>query len=369
MTTPGWPRAAGPLLVGASLLLSACSNETTTQTEPSPGGTSAADITGEDPSGTPSPTGPERSSAASSASGQATAPTLIGSTLTGSTPSVSAEPASSTTTEPDPEAEPVPVSAADLAEALSRTEAALRAPDLGPGTAARWGRRQQQLYRILSINPNWADEVVNAVAPSVREPVVLNWQARQALSTLLGSSEPSATLPAWRIAEPAPAEELLRYYHAAAEQTGVAWEILAAINLIETRMGRINGVSTAGAVGPMQFLPSTWEECCTGDPAKPADAIKGAADYLIDRGAADDLNRALFGYNNSDNYVAAVRAYAAVMALDERAYRGYHAWEVYYRSADGLVHLPVGYEQPEAIDAAAWIEANPDRLVALTPSG
>ena len=62
-----------------------------------------------------------------------------------------------------------------------------------------------------------------------------------------------------------------------------------AINLAETRMGRIVGVSSAGAVGPMQFLPATWESCCVGDPTDAHDAILGAATYL----AANDARKSL----------------------------------------------------------------------------
>ena len=207
-----------------------------------------------------------------------------------------------------------------------------------------------------------------AVEPAVSNAVARNWEARLALDTLVRSSPLSDTLPAWSIDEPRPADELVGYYQLAADGTGVPWEILAAINLIETRMGRIKGVSTAGAVGPMQFLPSTWAQCCEGDPNDDRDAILGAATYLIDRGAATDLDRALFGYNNSERYVQAVRAYADVMADDPEAYYGYHGWEVYFLSSAGLVLLPVGYEQAEPVDAAGWLASNPQATV-VAPSG
>ena len=257
----------------------------------------------------------------------------------------------------------LPASPPELASALAEAEQAIRQPDLALEARASWGRHQQRLYRVLSAHPDWAEEVLATIDPSISQAVSLNWSARQALNALLDTETPRPTLPAWRIDEPRPAEELLAYYHEAADATGVPWTVLAAINLVETRMGRINGVSTAGAIGPMQFLPTTWAECCEGDPTDAHDAIRGAADYLLDRGAATDLDRAIFGYNNSDHYVTAVQSYAGVLALDEGAYHGYHAWEVYYRSSAGLVHLPAGYLQPEPTDAAAWIQAHPDELV------
>src|ERR1041384_8142233 len=71
-------------------------------------------------------------------------------------------------------------------------------------------------------------------------------------------TKPKTDLPPWRILTPPPPEELERYYHQAEEATHVPWAYLAAVHLVETRMGRIRGTSTAGAQGPMQFLPSTW---------------------------------------------------------------------------------------------------------------
>ena len=120
------------------------------------------------------------------------------------------------------------------------------------------------------------------------------------------------------------------YDHGAAAG-GVGWEYLAAIHLVETRMGRIKGDSTAGAQGPMQFIPSTWAAYGRGgDVTSNRDAIHAAARYLKASGAPADMARALRAYNNSARYVRAVTAYARQMEADERAYLGYHAWQVYY---------------------------------------
>src|SRR3712207_536212 len=85
----------------------------------------------------------------------------------------------------------------------------------------------------------------------------LNLTASAELTRL--NPPPKPQPPAWRIVAPAPASELLGHYRAAEAAVGVPWQYLAAIHLVETRMGRIRGVSVAGAQGPMQFLPSTWE--------------------------------------------------------------------------------------------------------------
>ncbi len=255
---------------------------------------------------------------------------------------------------------PRPTSATAMADALSEAELAVRDTASTPQERAAWGQRQQQLYRILSGSEDWVDQVLAEVDPAVSTAVAGNWAARVELDFLLRQHTLSDTLPAWRIDEPLPADELLGYYREAGERHGVPWEILASINLIETRMGRINGISTAGAQGPMQFLPTTWAECCEGDPYNAQDAINGAGQYLIDRGAATDLDRAIWGYNNSDHYVGAVTGYAAVLAEDPEAYYGYHGWQVYFASTAGLALLPEGYEEPEPVDAATWLAANPD---------
>ena len=103
---------------------------------------------------------------------------------------------------------------------------------------------------------------------------------------------------------------LLPLYQAAGVQYGVRWEILAAINSIETDYGRNLSVSTAGAVGWMQFMPSTWEMYGVDangdgrkDPYNPVDAIFAAARYLKAAGAGDSLRRAIFAYNHADWYV------------------------------------------------------------------
>lgn len=269
-----------------------------------------------------------------------------------------------TTTAPPPDELEVPSDPAGLAAALSEAELALREPSIGDAEAASWGRRQQRLYRALPRDPDDAEAIVGLVDAAAVDAVRLNLTARQALSSLVRSGPLSETLPAWRIDPPLPVDELLGYYREAEAATGIEWEFLAAINLIETRMGRIDGLSTAGATGPMQFLPTTWEECCEGDPTIDRDAINGAAVYLVNRGGPDDMSRALFGYNPSDDYVEAISAYAEVLRQDELAYRGYHAWEVYFLSAAGLILMPEGYEEPESVDAVEWLAANPDALVA-----
>ncbi len=91
------------------------------------------------------------------------------------------------------------------------------------------------------------------------------------------------------------------------------WEVLAAINEIETDYGRNLNVSSAGALGWMQFMPPTWEAYGVDanrdglkDPFNPVDAIFAAARYLRAAGAETDIRKAIFAYNHADWYVDSV---------------------------------------------------------------
>jgi len=106
---------------------------------------------------------------------------------------------------------------------------------------------------------------------------------------------------------------LLPIYQAAGIQYGIRWEVLAAINEIETDYGRNLNISSAGALGWMQFMPATWKAYGTDanrdgkkDPFNPVDAIFAAARYLRAAGADQDLRRAIFAYNHADWYVESV---------------------------------------------------------------
>jgi membrane-bound lytic murein transglycosylase B len=230
---------------------------------------------------------------------------------------------------------------AGLAAQIVQAETTLRSDGADAREAAAAGMLQQVAYRRLAAEPTWREQVLTAVPAALRDAVAAQTDAAAAL---LGLARPQPRLPAWRIVEPPSAEELLGHYRAAAAEFGVGWEYLAAIHLVETRMGRIRGTSSAGARGPMQFMPGTWDQYGEGDIEDPRDAVRAAARYLRASGAPADMDRALFAYNRSNAYVRAIRTYAEQMAADPRLYRGYHAWQVFYRHVDGDRLLPVGYD-------------------------
>jgi hypothetical protein len=110
---------------------------------------------------------------------------------------------------------------------------------------------------------------------------------------------------------------LLPIYQACGTQYGIPWEVLAGINRIETAFGTNLNVSTAGAVGWMQFMPSTWKAYGVDanndgrkDPYNPVDAICAAARYLKAAGGDQDLRQGIFAYNHADWYVDEVLLYA-----------------------------------------------------------
>ncbi|MBC7279626.1 transglycosylase SLT domain-containing protein [Nocardioides sp.] len=170
---------------------------------------------------------------------------------------------------------------------------------------------------------------------------------------LMVMTDPQPKLPDWRIVTPPRPDELRRLYRKAQQKTGTPWEYLAAVHLVETRMGRIRGTSTAGAQGPMQFLPSTFAQYgAGGDINDPGDAIMAAGRMLANNGAPGDMSGALWSYNHSDRYVAAVSAYAEQMKRSPAAYDLYWHWQVLYRHQDGTMLLPEGYpdQKPVRID-------------------
>ena len=149
------------------------------------------------------------------------------------------------------------------------------------------------------------------------------------------SGSPPPASPGYSLATPGPAAIgvpnffiekfrippfLLPIYQAAGIQYGVRWEILAAINEIETDYGRNLNVSSAGALGWMQFMPPTWDAYGVDangdgqkDPFNPVDAIFAAARYLRAAGADTDLHKAIFAYNHADWYVESVLMRARVI--------------------------------------------------------
>lgn len=230
-------------------------------------------------------------------------------------------------------ARPLPTAPAAFASQLSRADAEAKAEAAawrGSGATAEppadlvaWARYHQRLIVALAERPRLAANVVPTLRPAVRGTTADLSAAVRELDRL-SRGEPSVKL---RIERPAPIADLLRYYRAAERRFGVAWRVLAAINMVESAFGRVRSPSSAGAQGPMQFLPATWREYgLGGDVRDPHDAILGAANYLSATGAPADYRGALQSYNPSLLYARAVLHISRALARDPSLVYVLYAW-------------------------------------------
>ncbi|MFC4113429.1 lytic transglycosylase domain-containing protein [Nonomuraea zeae] len=121
-----------------------------------------------------------------------------------------------------------------------------------------------------------------------------------------------------------PGSYLELYKASATRCPGLSWTVLAAIGQVESSHGRNNGPSSAGALGPMQFMPATWKHYGVdgdgdgkSDIWSPYDAVPGAANYLCANGAGkggEKLRKAIWFYNHSWDYVNKVMGIAEAYA-------------------------------------------------------
>jgi len=134
--------------------------------------------------------------------------------------------------------------------------------------------------------------------------------------------------------------ELMSIYVNAQDKYGVSWAVLAGINKIETEFGQNVQVSSAGAIGWMQFMPSTWDKYKVDgngdgicDPDNPWDAIYSAAKYLKACGFENDPSKAIYAYNHDWSYVNKALSYATTYSTDMIP-TGNGAWPV-----PGHIHI------------------------------
>jgi membrane-bound lytic murein transglycosylase B len=244
------------------------------------------------------------------------------------------------------------------ARQLAAADQALRDPDTPAPVLAAAGHTQQLAVRALADRAGWDRRVSALLPPRVGRDTVDNVTARRTFRSMFpdDASDLADEVPAWRIVRPRPADELRGHFREAERRYGVDWEYLAAINLVETAFGRIDATSVAGAQGPMQFIPTTWDIYGEGgDITDPRDAILAAGRLLQANGFAEDRAGALYRYNNSEAYVRGVTAHARVMQRTAHAYRGYHQWPVYYLTRQGAVWLPEGYDEPRPVPVSDYL--------------
>ena len=218
--------------------------------------------------------------------------------------------------------------------------ASLRDPQKPAAGRAAAARAIQLATAQLLATPAWRPAAVAAVKSSDRPSLDAILSAGDELTPL--GAEVSGT-PQWRITMPDPMASLADHYHEGERVDGIPWQYLAAINFVETAMGRIHGLSVAGAQGPMQFMPATWATYGRGDVNNPRDAVLAAARYLHARGGPADMDSALYSYNPSQHYVRAIDIFAQQVATDPDALTLYYNWQVIVPTSDGPALLPEGW--------------------------
>ena len=217
---------------------------------------------------------------------------------------------------------------------------------------------QQVGYRQLGDHPEW-DAAVFAALPVELQPIAESHAAaRRDLRALTG--EPSTEMPACGASSlPFPPPISSPRIRRPIPSSGFRGKYLAAINLVETGMGRIRGRRWRAREGPMQFMPETWAAYGEGDVNDPAQAIRGAARYLTANGAPGDMTGALWNYNHSDRYVRAVQRYADLIVEHPQAYAGFHSWGIWYWTTAGDLYLPIGWEALEKVPVDQYVAAHP----------
>jgi soluble lytic murein transglycosylase-like protein len=192
---------------------------------------------------------------------------------------------------------------------------------------------EQRIEQLLAARPRLERETLRRVPARIAGPVRTNLTATRELWRLT----PISGRRRFRTGPALPPLTLLGYYRRGEGRFGVRWNVLAAVNFVESAFNKLRNNSAAGAQGPMQFMPATWRAYgLGGDVHEPRDAILGAANYLHANGAPRDNRRALFHYNPSQLYVDAVLRYAHRIRRDPHAFYEFYARQVFVRTPSGL---------------------------------
>ncbi|HUA44342.1 MAG TPA: lytic murein transglycosylase [Solirubrobacteraceae bacterium] len=246
-------------------------------------------------------------------------------TVTTTTPQTTTSTTTSTSTSTS--TTPKPKSSQGSSKTPTTTTQHSSTPGSGKGQANGKGKGKGQTSSLLNLG-SAGSNLKQPAAPKTKSKAKSHKSKPAPPPPVTKSGVPTPSNPTYSYSIPGPAPIgvpnffidsfqippfLLPIYQAAGSEYDVPWQILAAINEIETDYGRNLSVSSAGAVGWMQFLPSTWQRYAvdatgsgTADPYNPADAIFTAARYLHAAGASTNLQDAIYSYNHAWWYVQSV---------------------------------------------------------------
>jgi membrane-bound lytic murein transglycosylase B len=186
-------------------------------------------------------------------------------------------------------------------------------------------RDRQLVIRTLARDANEAAAVVK-LAPGERDDI----DTRRDLNALSAGSPPQ--VGGVSVGPAQHAGKILSFYREAQRRFGIRWELLAAINFVESDFGRARTTAKADAQGPMQFEHATWREYgMGGNVYSDRDAILAAANLLAANRGRTNERAALMHYNLSPRYWDAVMHLAHRMATVPTAFREYYAWKLYLR--------------------------------------
>ena len=235
---------------------------------------------------------------------------------------------------------PIPTEPARLARTLVQTTADLEQAigdwkpksTPAPQPVVLEALYQQRIYRLLTRDSSLATRTLALVPGELRRISRDLLAAQRGLYRLT----PPIGVHTIKVARPRPAPELLSYYREAQRRFRIPWNVLAAVNFVETKFGKLRSASAVGAQGPMQFMPATWRRYGLGGNVQDAhDAILGAANYLHASGAPQNLRNALHHYNPSSAYVDAVVRYARRVAADRTMFYALYNWQVFVKTPRG----------------------------------
>jgi membrane-bound lytic murein transglycosylase B len=186
-------------------------------------------------------------------------------------------------------------------------------------------RDRQLLIRQLGRRPKQAAAVVK-LAPKERDDLAV----RRDLERLSAQSPPQ--VGGVSVGSALHAGRLVSLYLEAQQRFGIRWELLAAINFVESDFGRARTTARADAQGPMQFEPATWRRYgLGGDVYSVHDSILAAANLLAANGGRTSERAALMHYNRSPLYWDAVLHLTHRLTTVPTAFREYYAWKLYLK--------------------------------------
>jgi soluble lytic murein transglycosylase-like protein len=182
----------------------------------------------------------------------------------------------------------------------------------------------QAEIELLGDHPNLTRQVLPLLPGPLQAQVRRLYAARRVLLKLAADT-PNKKL---KLGQRPPLADLVGFYDEAERRLAIGSHYLAAIHLVETKFGRVVNNSVAGAQGPMQFIPSTWDIYGRGGSIRdPHDAILAAARLLRANGAPGRYGPALRAYNPSGLYVESVTQYARLIGSDPYALYYLYTWE------------------------------------------